>query len=86
MAHLADLAGRHMAEDVPIKMNHAALPPSVRQILRVTVSTALSAVSSQLKSPLGTRPTLRHRSAFNGRGCVCPQIFRRSLIRPPSLK
>src|SRR5271163_690023 len=36
MAHLADLAGRHMAEDVPIKMNHAALPPSVRQILRGT--------------------------------------------------
>ena len=34
VAHLANLGGRHMAEDVPIKMNHAALPPSVWQILR----------------------------------------------------
>ena len=33
VAHLADLGGRHMAEDVPIKMNHAALPASVWQIL-----------------------------------------------------
>ena len=34
VAHLADPGCRHMAEDVPIKMNHAALPPSVGQIFR----------------------------------------------------
>ena len=35
LTHFADLGGRHMAEDVPIKMNHAALPPSVwRNTLR----------------------------------------------------
>jgi IS66 C-terminal element len=33
VTHLADLGGRHMTEDVPIKMNHAALPPSIWQIL-----------------------------------------------------
>ena len=33
MAHLADLGRRHVAEDVPIKMHHAALPASVGQVL-----------------------------------------------------
>ena len=33
VAHFADPGRRHVAEDVPIKMNHAALPPRVGQIL-----------------------------------------------------
>src|ERR1700729_589588 len=44
VAHLADPGGRHMAEDVPIKMNHAALPPSVGQILRGTLHQASAGV------------------------------------------
>ena len=33
MAHLADLGRRHVAEDVPIKMHHAALPSRLGQVL-----------------------------------------------------
>src|SRR4249919_3176775 len=44
VAHLADPGGRHMAEDVPIKMNHAALPLSVGQILRGTLDQASAGV------------------------------------------
>src|SRR6476620_3192310 len=44
VAHLADPGGRHMAEDVPIKMNHAALPLSVGQILRGTLHQASAGV------------------------------------------
>src|SRR5580700_11721739 len=44
VAHLADPGCRHMAEDVPIKMNHAALPLSVGQILRGTFHQASAGV------------------------------------------
>ena len=44
VAHLADPGCRHMAEDVPIKMNHAALPLSVGQIFRGTLHQASAGV------------------------------------------
>ena len=33
VAHLANLGCRHVTEDVPVEMNHAALPARLRQIL-----------------------------------------------------
>ena len=33
MAHLADLGRRHVAEDIPVEMHHAALPSRLWQVL-----------------------------------------------------
>jgi len=44
VAHLADPGCRHMAEDIPVKMNHAALPLSIRQIFRSTLHQASAGV------------------------------------------
>ena len=33
VAHVANPGRRHVAEDVPVEMNHAALPARLRQIL-----------------------------------------------------
>ena len=44
VAHLADPGCRHMAEDIPVKMNHAALPLSIRQKFRSTLHQASAGV------------------------------------------
>ena len=44
VAHLADLCRWHMAEDVSIKMHHAALPLGFRQVLRGTLHQAAAGI------------------------------------------
>jgi hypothetical protein len=44
VAHLTNPGCRHMAEDIPVKMNHAALPLSIRQIFRGTLHQASASV------------------------------------------
>ena len=46
VAHLANLGRRHVAEDIPVEMHHAALPAGVGQILRGTLNQAAAGIGN----------------------------------------
>src|SRR4029077_20886722 len=63
MAHLADLGRRHVAEDVPIKMHHAALPSRLGQVLGRALHEAAAGIEMINRTPVRPRSTRCRRNA-----------------------
>src|SRR6516165_3804513 len=57
MADLANLRRRHMAEDIAIKVHHAALPAGFRQILRGTLDKTAAGIGNDQPHALRPRST-----------------------------